>query len=87
MDRREQFNKNLDLARDHLLALLDEPPECWPPDGATVVHVPDDDPELAQANLEMLDTMHARDSDEVGAVHIVTERPPPAAPREGRATG
>ena len=86
MDTREQFVKNLDLARDHLLALLDQPPECWPPDGATVVHLPDDDPELAQANLEMIETMRARDPEEVARLHIVTERSP-SATREGQATG
>ncbi len=86
MDRREQFDKNLDLARDQLLALLDEPPESWPPDGATIVHVPDDDPELARANLQMIEAMRDRDPDEVGHLRIVTERPP-TVPRERRAIG
>ncbi len=86
MDRREQARRNLELARDHLLGLLDEVPERWPPDGSTIVYVPDDDPELARANLEMLETMRARDPDEVARLHIVTERPP-AAPREGLAAG
>ena len=87
MNREEQFDKNLELAREFFVGLLDQPIETWPENGATIVFLPDDDPELVRANLEMVETMRARDPEEVTRLHIVTEVGPTPAPREERATG
>ncbi len=53
MNEREQFERNLELAREFFGDLLDEPVDRWPQDGAAVIFMPGEDPELAQANLEV----------------------------------
>ena len=53
MDRSQQADKNLELAREFFLGLLDAPPESWPPDGTEMVFLPSDDPKLFAANVEM----------------------------------
>ncbi|MFN8637163.1 MAG: hypothetical protein U0893_25220 [Chloroflexota bacterium] len=63
MDRDEQFDKNLELARLHLTSLLAEPTDRWPPDGSTIIYCPADDPELATANLKALACNAITDSD------------------------
>src|SRR4051794_15319930 len=55
----KQFDKNLELARQHLTSLFDEPPDRWPPDRIRVVYAPRDDPELAAANAEALAAQQA----------------------------
>jgi hypothetical protein len=47
-------DRNIDLAFDHLRAILDNPDRLAEvPDGATVVDIPDDDAQLAQYNLAL----------------------------------
>ncbi len=87
MERREQVDKNLEAAGEFFTGLLDTPMERWPENGATIVFVPDDDPALARANWEALDALRARDPDEVGTVHVVTDVAPEPASREERAIG
>jgi len=50
----EQMNRNLELTEEHLKALLDHP-ELLDiiPEGATVIYLPANDPELRATNLEM----------------------------------
>lgn len=50
----EQMNRNLALTEEHLKAWLDQPELLDTiPEGATVIYLPADDPELKEANLEM----------------------------------
>lgn len=50
----EQMNRNLELTEAHLRAVIEHPELLNEiPDGATVIYLPDDDPELREANLEM----------------------------------
>jgi len=63
MHRDEQFDKNLELARQHLTSLLAEPEDRWPPDGSTIVYCPADDPDLAAANLKALAIRESSTSD------------------------
>jgi hypothetical protein len=59
----EQFERNLELARQHLTSLLEEPVDRWPPDGSTIIYCPADDPELAAANLRALAVREAATPD------------------------
>ncbi len=70
MDREEQFDKNLELAREFFLGLLDRPMETWPESGTTHVFMPDGDDELARANLEMLRTVQERHPSDIGTVVV-----------------
>jgi Family of unknown function (DUF5647) len=48
------IDRNINLAFDHLRAILDNPDLLAEiPNGATVVDIPDDDVELAQYNLAL----------------------------------
>ena len=48
------IDRNIDLAFDHLRAILDNPDRLAEvPNGATVAYIPDDDAELAQYNLAL----------------------------------
>lgn len=50
----EQMNRNLELTELHLKALLDRPELLDTiPEGATVIYLPADDPELREANRKM----------------------------------
>jgi hypothetical protein len=50
----EQMNRNLELTEMHLKALLDHPELLDTlPEGATVIYLPADDPELREANRRM----------------------------------
>jgi len=50
----EQMSRNLSLTEGHLKTLLDHPELLDTiPEGATVIYLPADDPELREANLEM----------------------------------
>lgn len=60
MNREEQFDKNLGLAREFFVGLLDQPLESWPDSGTTVVFTPSVDAELARANISMVETMEER---------------------------
>lgn len=54
MIEEEQVEKNLELARRFAHHLLDHPDELLAmPDGADVVLIPADDPEVAEANLQL----------------------------------
>ena len=60
MKRDEQFEKNLDAAHAFLLDLIEHPDRLDAiEDGATIVHVPADDPELRRANEAMVAEMAA----------------------------
>ena len=55
MDRDEQVRRNLEHAFDFLDAIIDESARLARiPDGANVVFMPDDDPELRAANMELV---------------------------------
>ena len=70
MKRGEQFHRNLKHTVDFLDAAIDEPDKLASiPDGASVVFMPDDDPELRTANAELI----------TGAVTIVVPTPGTAA--------
>lgn len=50
----EQMNRNLELTELHLKALMDHPELLDTiPEGATVIYLPADDPELREANQGM----------------------------------
>jgi len=50
----EQMNRNLELTERHLKALLDHPELLDTiPEGATVIYLPADDPDLREANRRM----------------------------------
>ncbi len=53
MDREEQVARNLELAGRFLDHHIEHPSEAEHLDGATVVLIPDDDAELADANVEL----------------------------------
>lgn len=54
MNREEQVSRNLALAGGYLEHLLEHPAELADvPDGANLVLIPDDDPELADANTAL----------------------------------
>ena len=58
MNRDEQFVRNLEAARSFLHDLIDHPEKIETiEDGATVVLFPSDDPELCEANQEMVGRM------------------------------
>jgi hypothetical protein len=55
VDRNEQAKRNLDLAGGFLADLLENPSKLEEiPDGASIVLIPADDQELADANLQMV---------------------------------
>ncbi len=55
MKRGEQFQRNLKHAADFLDAVIDEPDKLASiPDGASVVFMPDDDPELRAVNAQLI---------------------------------
>lgn len=61
MTREEQVRRNLELARGFFGHLLDHPDALEDiPSGTHVVLVPEDDPELADANLEVARTLVTR---------------------------
>jgi hypothetical protein len=64
MDRKEQADKNLELARTFLVGLLDTSEQKWPPDGAPVVFMPEADQELSGANRAILERMALENPDE-----------------------
>ena len=80
MNGEEQAEKNLEQARDFLTWLLDAPRELWPPDGATVVFTPDNDPELTEANRAIMVSAYRQDPDTTitmvssddGTFHVTT---------------
>ena len=54
MDRTTMFERNLTLSTELARAIIDDPVLLEEiPEGATVILLPDDDPDLAQANLEL----------------------------------
>jgi len=55
MDYREQVSRNLERTRAFILDLLEKPADAWPPDGASVVFLPDDDSGLLAANAHLLE--------------------------------
>lgn len=86
MNREEQFDKNLELAREFFVGLLDQPLETWPESGTTIVFTPDDDPELTRANLAMLDASRERNPEQNGNVVYYPgsgSRPTPKAKAAG----
>ena len=50
MNRDEQSDENLDLARTFFTGLLDEPVGRWPESGTLLVALPLNAPELSEAN-------------------------------------
>lgn len=72
VNREEQFDKNLELAREFFLELLDQPVESWPESGTTILFTPADDENLTRANVAMLRAMQERHPGEVGKVMRVT---------------
>lgn len=68
MTPEEQFQRNLDHARDLLGHLLRNPAELdGIPEGAHIVAMPTDDPELCEANEAMLRRVRERAGDGVSA--------------------
>ena len=52
-DATSRVNRNIELARRFTLALFEDPAKLDElPDGATLVLLPDDDPDLAESNLQ-----------------------------------
>jgi hypothetical protein len=65
LTKADQVERNLDLAHDHLPAILDNPDLLDEiPDGATVVLLPADDPDLFEINLQIA-VSRARKGDNV----------------------
>jgi hypothetical protein len=76
LSKAEQIERNLDLARDHLQAILDNPDLLDEiPDGATVVLLPAGDPELFETNLRIA-VSRARQRDNVYLRHVGREGTP-----------
>lgn len=80
VNRDEQFDKNLELARHFFLGLLDQPVENWPESGTTIVFAPADDEELTRANHAAFRAIQKRHPNEAGGiVHVVDQRLPKAS--------
>ena len=78
MNREEQGPQNLELAESFLQHLVEHPAELESlPNGANVVLLPDDDPELVQANLKLAAELTTRDPEqrEEGAPTGVSLKP------------
>lgn len=72
MEREEQFSRNLTHAFEFIQGLIDHPDALDRlPDGANVVSMPSDDPDLCAANEEMMREARSR------------ARPPHREPRPG----
>lgn len=57
MDRKEQFRRNHELFELFMQDVLDNPQLTRHiPEGATVIFLPENDPELLKANLELAST-------------------------------
>jgi hypothetical protein len=55
LTRKKMFERNLALTRDMLLEIIQHPEKADDiPDGARVVALPRDDPELLKANLKLV---------------------------------
>ncbi|HID87693.1 MAG TPA: hypothetical protein EYP55_10010 [Anaerolineae bacterium] len=64
LTREEMFERNLALARKRLLQMIENPGKMEViPQGARVVNLPRDDPELLEANLQLVMEL-AKDGDE-----------------------
>lgn len=80
LDRRSAVRQNLELARKHLRAIVAEPALAERiPNGTTLVLVPDDNPLLAQHNLNLALDAFA-DGKNVYLCHITEAAGQPAAP-------
>jgi hypothetical protein len=53
MDRKEMVDKNLDLHYHLMMQLLKAPDSIDIPEGAETILLPEDDPELREANLAL----------------------------------
>jgi hypothetical protein len=60
MNRDEQFDTNLELARRVFGDMLDRDPATWPETDTTIVFLPIKSPELSQTNQATLDAMMAK---------------------------
>lgn len=83
-DKATLMDRNLTLVGAHLQEVFADPTllETIPQRGATVIFIPDDDPELAQANIDMALESFAQGRN-VYLYHIRT--PPARAAHEGDA--
>lgn len=60
MDRDEQFRRNNELFRVFMLQVLESPPLAQRiPDESEIVFLPEHDPELKEANLELVRMLEA----------------------------
>jgi hypothetical protein len=74
MNKQEIVDRNIELAKKRILHVL-EHPEDAPPNGAHVIELPRDDPELLEANLALAVRLAHKIAlgEETGAVVMLPE--------------
>ena len=90
MNWEEQGSRNLDLSESFFQRLVDDPSEMESlPDGANVVLLPDGDPELAEANLQLAArlTMQGQEQRDEEAPSGVSLKPSKSLAHHDRAAG
>lgn len=77
MNRDEQFDTNLELARKVFGDMVDRDPQTWPETGTTIVFLPIKSPELSRTNQVTLDAIMAKHPEGTVVVFdYIVGRPP-----------